>query len=87
MIRETLCDLGYENVLLFDNPDFDGAIVGVTTDGRAVYDYDLMIEDVVNRDGCSSEEAAEFIDYNSVRAASYQSCGPVVFYRVVPQCE
>lgn len=86
MIRETLSDLGYENVLLFDNPDFDSAVIGITTDGRAVYDYDLMIEDMVKR-GCSSEEAAEFIDYNSVRAAMYQPSGPVVFYRVVAQCE
>lgn len=85
MIRDVLCELGYEDVLLFDSPDYDSAVVGVTTDGRAVYEYDLMIRDMVERNGCSYEEAMEFIDYNSVRAAEYQADGPIVFYRVAAE--
>ena len=87
MIRETLSDLGYDDAVLFDNPDFDNAVVGITTDGRVVYDYALMVKDLFERGGCSFEEAMDFIDYNSIRSAAYQPNGPIVFYRVVPQCE
>ena len=28
-IRELICELGYEDAIVFDNPDFDDAIIGV----------------------------------------------------------
>ena len=77
--REELADLGYENHIVFDNPDFDGAIIGVSTDGRVVYDYDLMIEHLVSVDNMSVEEAADFIDYNTLRMIPYIGEGaPIV---------
>ena len=77
--REELADLGYENHIVFDNPDFDGAIIGVSTDGRVVYDYDLMIEHLVSVDNMSAEEAADFIDYNTLRMIPYIGEGaPIV---------
>lgn len=34
---------GNDDVIIFDNPSYDDALVGVTEDGRAVYDYDKMV--------------------------------------------
>ena len=42
--KELLCDLGYEDSVVFDNPDYDEAIIGVSHDGRVIYDIDLMVE-------------------------------------------
>ena len=28
-----------EDAVVFDNPNFDNSIIGVTTDGNVVYDY------------------------------------------------
>lgn len=38
-----------ETVMVFDNYDYDSALIGYTDDYRAVYDYDLMVEYLVKR--------------------------------------
>ena len=57
-----------EGVLLFSNPDFANAFIGVTVTGdlRAVYDYDLMVQDLMREDKISDIDAIEFIEYNSL---------------------
>ena len=66
---------------IFVNPDFNDAIIGVTTDDRAVYDYDLMVESLAKKDNISLDEAQEFIDYNTVRALPYMSNAPVIIMK------
>lgn len=63
--RDILLDLGYDDVIIFDNPSYEGALIGVTWDNQAVYDYDLMIESLMKEDNMTAEEAADFISYNS----------------------
>lgn len=41
-MREALADEGYEDTVVFENPSYDTAIIGVSYDGRAIYDYELM---------------------------------------------
>lgn len=81
-IREAICDMGYEDAIVFDNPDYDKAIVGVSDDGRVVYDYYAMIECLMEADGMTHEEAMEFISYNTIRAAAYIENGPIVMYKI-----
>ena len=52
--------------IIFENPSYKNALIGITTDGRAVYDYPLMVEDLMNEDSMDYEEAVEFIDYNTL---------------------
>lgn len=59
------------SIILFENPSYDDAFIGLTLDNRAVYDYDKMIECLMKEDDMSYEEAIEFIDYNSLRSLSY----------------
>ena len=68
--RELLCDMGYEDSIVFENPDYEQAIVGVSIDGNVVYDYNLMAEELI-KEGMTFEEAVEFIDYNVVRSLPY----------------
>lgn len=68
--RELLCDMGYEDSIVFENPDYEQAIIGVSIDGNVVYDYDVMIEELIE-EGMTFEDAVEFIDYNTVRSLSY----------------
>lgn len=70
--RELLVELGLENSVVFENPDYDSAIVGWDVNSeRIVYDYNMMIEHLMEKDGMDYEEAQEFIDYNTVRACPY----------------
>lgn len=86
-IREALYDLGYEDLVLMGDEDsgYDEAIVGVTTDNRAVYDYDGMVKVLMDRDGMTYEEAVEFIDYNPARAVPYYPNGPIIMHRFPPE--
>ena len=86
-IRETLCEYGFEDALVFDNPDFDEAIIGVTEEGRVIYDYSAMIDSMAARDGISEEEAMEFIEYNTIRSIPYAGAqAPIVahLFETVP---
>ena len=83
MKRELLEDMGYDGAIIFENPDYDEAIVGVDTDGRVVYDFDLMVEFLMREDKISREDAMEFVEYNTIRSLGYVGEGaPIVMYRV-----
>lgn len=81
--RQLLVDLGYEEAVIFNNPDYDAAIIGISSDNRVIYDYDLMIECLMLDEGMSMEEAMDFIDYNTIRALPYSGPdGPIVMSRL-----
>lgn len=62
-----------KEALRFDNPSFDNSIIGVDYYGRLVYDYNLMVEELVDADKMDNEDASDFISYNTLRSLNYQS--------------
>ena len=81
--KELLVETGYEDAVVLENPDYDSAIIGVSESGRVIYDYDKMVEWLMETDGMSQEDAVEFIDYNTVRALPYTSSygnRPIIVY-------
>lgn len=73
-----------EDAIVFDNMSYDGSIVGVTTDGRVVYDYDQMVEELMEDENCSYEEAADWIDYNTIRSLPYAGeKAPIIMYTIL----
>jgi hypothetical protein len=81
--RELLYDFGYEDALIFENPDYDEAIIGVSYDGRVIYDYNLMVEHLMVHDGMTEMDAVEFIDYNTAQCPpppGYDA--PIIMYRI-----
>lgn len=83
-IREALCEMGHEEAVIFDGPDYDDAIVGVTDEGQVVYDYNKMVRCLMDQDGITMEEAIDFIEYNTIRALEYNSLTgdkpPIIMY-------
>ena len=74
MINEQLrkeLDEMYSQIIVFDNPSYDNSIIGVSTDGCVIYDVDMMIEEFAEENGCTLEEATDFVYYNTVRSLSY----------------
>lgn len=69
--RDALCEMGHDKAVIFDGPDYDEAIVGVTDEGQVIYNYNAMIQCLMKQDGCTREEAIEFIEYNTIRALEY----------------
>ena len=78
--RDLLKSYGLEESIVFVNPDYESAIVGYTPDGRIVYRYSEMIRYLMETDSMSEEDAAEFIDYNTVGA--YIENGPIIMYDI-----
>lgn len=69
--RELLAEHDYENLVVFENPDYDSAIIGVSHDDRVIYDYDKMIEHLMSNQGMTIDEASDFISYDTIRSLSY----------------
>lgn len=42
--EEKLMDCGFEGVKYLTNYSYDDALIGVSNDGRAIYDYNKMID-------------------------------------------
>ena len=80
-LKEELRERGFDEAVVLENPDYLSAIVGVSEDGRVVYDYDGMVRHLMEQEGMDAEEAAEFVDYNTIRALPYMGDKrPIVVY-------
>lgn len=82
--EEKLLENGYENIVVFKNDSYDDALIGVSHDNKAIYSYEKMVDWLCKRDGITREEAAEWIDYNTIRAIPYfGEKAPIVMYDLV----
>lgn len=80
-VANRLLDAGYEDAAYFINPDYEGAIVGVTDDGRVVYDFDKMVEYLMDKEGWSDIDSIEWIEYNVIRSIPYMGeNAPIIIY-------
>ena len=67
---------------IFENPSYDGSIIGITNDQKLVYSYPDMIGELMEDDGMTVDDAIEFIDYNTMRVLPYidEDIRPIVMY-------
>ena len=73
-----------DDALVFDNASYDNSIIGTTFDGRAIYDYQLMVMELMEDEGCSYDEAIDWIEYNTIRSIPYAGeNAPVVVSNVL----
>ena len=81
--KDILMDQGFENFIIFENPDYDSAIIGITENNQVVYDYEKMIEHLMQEDDMDYEEAVDFISYNTIRSLPYAGEGaPIIMYNI-----
>ena len=79
--EERLLENGYEDVKILKDFSYDTALIRVTHDDRTVYDFDKMVEWLMETQGYSQEEAIEWIEYNTIRALPYMGPdSPVILY-------
>ena len=60
-----------DDALVFDNMSYDNAIIGTTFDGRAIYDYDTMVLELMKDEDWSYEASIDWIEYNTLRSLPY----------------
>lgn len=76
-LRDQIADNGYEDVILFENPDYESAFIGISTGGQAVYSFDKMVDCLMTEDEMTEEEAIEFIEYNTIGSIGFEG-SPIV---------
>ena len=64
-VRKYIQEFGDPETLIADG--FDDAILGLSHDSKVVYDIDKMIK-VLTDDGMDSEEALEYLEFNTFGA-------------------
>lgn len=70
-----------EDAIVFDSPSFDNSIIGVTTDGKVVYDYEKMVVELMKDDDISEQEAIDWIEYNTIRSIPYAGeMAPIIMF-------
>ena len=75
---DILVEKGYDDVIVFRNPDYTTALIGLTQDGNTVYDSDLMLTWLIVNEDMTEEEAEDFICYND--SFYYGEGYPIVYY-------
>ena len=70
-----------EELVVFSNPSFEGALIGVTHDNRAVYEYSRMVESLM-KENMTEQEAIEWIEYNTIRSLPYTKKSPIVVHLI-----
>lgn len=79
--EERLLDAGYEDVKYLVNFSYDDALIGVSHDGRAIYNFDLMVDWLMREEGWSDIESIEWLEFNCLRAIPYMGEGaPIIMY-------
>lgn len=80
-VEKLLLDYGYEGVKYLTNYSYDTALIGVSDDNRAIYDFDLMIEWLMLEENFDYNDAIEWIEFNTIRALPYMGEGaPIIMY-------
>ena len=78
---DILAENGYEDVKVLSDYSYESALIGITDDERAVYDYQKMIEWLMTEEQMTEEEAVEWLEYNTIRALPYfGEDGPIVMH-------
>lgn len=84
-LKAILVEMGHPESVVFENPDYLPAIVGIDdSTGAVIYDFDLMVQHLVDTDGMEELDAVEFIEYNTIRALPYirEGVPPIIMRRI-----
>lgn len=82
--RELLLEAEYDEVIILENYSYDSALIGVSDDNRAIYDFDKMVKWLIDVENFKDEtDAIEWIEYNTIRALPYMgSNSPIIMHSI-----
>lgn len=84
-LKDKLYEMGFEDSVVLESPDFITAVVGIDAGGRVVYDYDLMVDFLLKWDETMSlTDAMEYIDVNvaNTLSSNYRVGEPILVYKL-----
>ena len=82
-LKRWLVEHDYNDSVIFQNPDYMSAVVGVSEEGRVIYSYEKMVWALMMTDGMDYEEAVECVDFNTIGALpTMGENAPIIMYEV-----
>lgn len=78
-IKKYVEEHGVEGALVFSEPAYETAFVGLSSTGLAVYDYDKMVQYLIDS-GELMDDALDWINYNTIRSLPYYENSPIVLF-------
>ena len=82
-VKEILKERGFHDAILFGDPSFSQAIIGISGDGRVIYSYDKMIDSLRMSRSLSKDEAVEFLGQYTLRDLSLMGeKRPIIMYSI-----
>ena len=79
--EEKILNAGFEDIIILKNFSYDTALVGISDDRRAIYDFNKMVQWLMRVEGFDETEAIEWIEYNTIRALPYAGAkAPIVAF-------
>lgn len=79
LARERVEEIASEGAVFFTDYSYYTAILGVTSDNRIVYDYNKMVDYLVTFADMNTEEAEDWISYNTIGSCVYDN-SPIIVY-------
>lgn len=64
LLKGWLKEHDFEDSVYFTDPDHNTAILGVSQDGRVIYDYSLMVDYLEDTLNFGHQEAIDFLEVN-----------------------
>ena len=81
---DKLADYDLSQIKFLTDYAYDTALVGITEDNRAIYDYDRMVRWLVDEEGFEESCAEEWINYNTLRALDYSGAdSPIIMHSLL----
>lgn len=81
--EELLLENGYDGVKILSDYSYDTALIGVSHNNQAIYDYDLMVEWFIDTQNFTIEEAIEWTDYNTFGVLSASLDDPIILFHLM----
>ena len=87
-LKQWCLDNDYSNTVIFRDPDYSSAVVGIASNGSLIYSYEKMVEWLMVACELTETDAIEFIDKNTLPAIEYEGeMRPVILYGIEKKTE
>lgn len=71
------------SVIFLSDYSFEDAFVGLSEDNRAIYEYDRMINCLMDNEGITEEEAVDWVECNTIPSLEYLGPGaPIIMHSI-----
>lgn len=83
-LKQWLCERGSDETVLFENPPYRHAVVGISQDDRLIYSERKILEYLILEEGLSVEDAYEELSYNIIRSLPYMGeKAPIIMSEII----